>query len=139
MINLIKNELTKIFRKKSIYILLAIMLAFITMYLLTKSNINMRADLNKYFYDYLFNNVIIPYLSFYKIQVFLILTLMIASIFENKYKKKHGEYEFQTFENENSLHSKFFITGLVMNLLPMYLFTMFILAKVVKYFNFMVQ
>lgn len=115
------------------YFCFVIMLAFIAMYLLTKSNINMRADLNKYFYDYLFNNVIIPYLSFYKIQIFLIMTLLITSIFENKYYIKNGGYGFRIFENNDSTYSKAFVTGLILNLSPMYLFTMFIVAQFMKY------
>ncbi len=47
MINLIKNELTKIFKKKSIYILLAIMLAFITLntFLINKYGIETESDI----------------------------------------------------------------------------------------------
>lgn len=115
------------------YFCFVIMLAFIAMYLLTKSNINMRADLNKYFYDYLINNVIFPYLSFYKIQIFLIMTLLITSIFENKYYIKNGGYGFRIFENNDSTYSKAFVTGLILNLSPMYLFTMFIVAQFMKY------
>ena len=115
------------------YFCLVIMIAFIVMYSLTSSNINMRADLNKYFYDYLINNVIFPYLSFYKIQIFLIMTLLITSIFENKYYIKNGGYGFRIFENNDRTYSKAFVTGLILNLSPIYLFTMFIVAQFMKY------
>lgn len=116
------------------YFCIVIMIAFIVMYSLVHSQINMRADLNKYFYEYLHNHVVVPYLSFYKVQICLIISLLIISIFEKNYYKENDLYGFQIFENNEKRYSQIFAIGLIMNLLPMYLFTMFIFIQIMKHF-----
>jgi len=117
------------------YFSLIIMIIFLIMYSLTTSQIHMRADLDKYFYDYLSKYVISPYFSFYKTQISIIIFLLISSVFENYYYKQKGLFGFRIFENHETAYSRMFLIGLSLNFFPMYMASMFILTKFISIFT----
>lgn len=116
------------------YCSLVIMIVFLVLYSLTTSQLHMRSDLDKYFYEYLSQHVINPYFSFYKTQISIVIFLLISSIFENRYYKQRGIFGFRIFENHEIRYSRFFIIGLSLNFLPMYMASMFILTKFISFF-----
>jgi len=113
-----------------------IFIIFVLLYSLASSPLHMRADLDKYFYDYILNYIVKPYFLVYQAQIFLILILLLSSILENKYYKNEGIYGFRIFENHNKIYSIFFTIGIFLNLLPVYITTMFISIKFMKFIGF---
>ena len=109
------------------YLSLVIVAYFTVVLLLSVSEIGMRADLNKYFYEYIVKHVIFPYLDFYKIQLGLIFLLLICSKFEDKYYRREGKLGLHLFEHHQNFYSAGFITGLILNICPMYLLILLIL------------
>lgn len=109
------------------YLSLVIVAYFTVVLLLSVSEIGMRVDLNKYFYEYIVKHVIFPYLDFYKIQLGLIFLLLICSKFEDKYYRREGKLGLHLFEHHQNFYSAVFITGLILNICPMYLLILLIL------------
>lgn len=103
------------------YFSLAVVAYFAIVLLLSGSEIGMRADLNKFFYEYIVKHVIIPFLDFYKIQLGSIFLLLICSRFEDKYYRQEGKLGLHLFEHHQTFYSAVFITGLILNICPMYL------------------
>ncbi|MBD5401627.1 hypothetical protein HDR58_02335 [bacterium] len=109
------------------YLSLAIVGYFLMMLMISSSQIGIRADLNSYFYDYIVNHVILPYVDFYKVQITFICLMLVGSIFEKKYYDEKCIYGFQIFENHPKVYSIIFVIGLSLNFLPLYLFTIYLL------------
>jgi len=103
------------------------------MYILASSQLHIRADLDRYFYDNLVNNVILPYFSFYKLQLMLILLLLVGTVLEDKYYRKRGLYGLRIFIDNEKAYSIMFFTGLILNLCPMYLVTINFLTKIMNF------
>lgn len=116
------------------YASISVTIAFLVMLGLTSTQINMRSDLNKYIYEYIFKHLIFPYLSIYKIQLSAIIILLLGSIAEKKYYKDNELYGFIIFENNEKVYSNLFIIGLILNFCPLYMFTMYILQILMKIF-----
>ena len=116
------------------YVSIALTIAFLVMLGLSSSQLNMRIDLNKYVYEYIFKHLILPYLSVYKFQLSAIIVLLIASIGEKKYYEDNEIYGFRIFENNEKIYSTFFIIGLILNFCPLYMFSMYILKILMKIF-----
>jgi len=114
------------------YCSMVVMGYFLLLVALSSSQLNMRADLNEYFLNYIFKHLVFPYISAYKFQLSIIFFLAIASIFENKYYNHKQEFGQRLFGNNETVYSVIFIIGLALNFLPLYLFTMFLLTSVMK-------
>lgn len=114
------------------YLNLVIMVFFIVMLTLSASQLNMRADLNSFFYDNMLRHVIFPYIGFYKTILIGCCLFLIGSVWEKKYYNRHGVYGFRIFENHDRVYSFFFVVGLALNFLPLYLFMMYVLSNIVK-------
>lgn len=95
---------------------------FYILLMLASSGTTIRADINQYFYEHMWKNIIIPYFEFYKFQIFLILVCFISSIFEHRYYRKNEQYGLRIFGNHEKMYSAVFVTGIFLNLLPLYIF-----------------
>ncbi len=114
------------------YLCTVIAIIFFVMLILAGSQLNMRADLNEYFYDYIFNHIIEPYYIFYKTQLIWICILLACSVFENKYYAHHGKFGLRIFENNEKWYSRLFITGLALNFLPLYMVFVLIVINIMR-------
>jgi len=114
------------------YLSLIIAITFFIFFILAASNLNMRADLNKIFYDYLVKHVVNPYFSFYKAQLAWICVLLIASVYEEHYYRANEKFGLRIFENSEKAYSIVFFTGLVLNFLPVYIIFMVIVINFMK-------
>ena len=109
-------------------------LVFLVMMVISSSNIGVSADITKIFYEYTVKNVILPYIEVYKTQLIITGIMLIASVYENSYYMQRGEYGLRLFPDNEKIYSIIFVTGLCLNLLPMYMFFVFILSKILQYF-----
>lgn len=111
-----------------------IVITFVFLFLLgiALSGTTIRPDINEYFYDYIFNHLVGPYISFYKFQLFLVAACLIASVYEHKHYINTGEYGLRLFGNHEKIYSIIFVTGLAFNFLPLYIFTIIIFSWIVK-------
>lgn len=78
------------------YCSLIIVACFLVMFLLSSSQIGMRRDLDNIFFDYTLKYVLVPYYSFYKLQLSAVAFFALGSILEKRYY-----YEPNTFWIEN--------------------------------------
>ena len=106
------------------YFCSVITLVFAVMLMLAGSQLNMRADLNAFFYDYINAYIINPYYIFYKSQLFLIVLMLVISVYENGYYKRSCKYGLRVFEDNRKDYSIWFVTGIALNFIPMYIVTM---------------
>ncbi len=116
------------------YIGSIIAIVFMVMLILAGSQLNMRADLNSYFFDYIINHIINPYFTFYKSQLAGICFLLILSVYEDSYYKKNGKFGLRLFEDNEKGYSIIFFTGLILNFLPLYVAFQAIVIKIMKIF-----
>lgn len=107
---------------------------FLVFLIVSGSQLNMRADLNQYFYDYIFTHIVEPYFGFYKSQLVWIFILVIISVFENRKYRQDGQFGLRIFENMEKGYSIVFVIGLILNFLPLYFVSIFILINMVKIF-----
>lgn len=114
------------------YIFTLITLFFLLMYSLTSSNLNMRSDLDYYFYDYLTNHVITPYFTAYKFLLVVIVILLISSKFEHNYYQEKASFGLKLFENHEKGYSTFFVIGIILNFLPLYIFLMYLFQILIR-------
>jgi len=114
------------------YLSMVIAIIFFIFFIIAASNLNMRADLNEFFYEYIVKHVINPYFGFYKTQITWICLLLIISIYEEQYYKKKSEFGLRIFENSEKAYSIMFFTGLVLNFLPLYMIFMAIVINFMK-------
>lgn len=116
------------------YCCFVIMIIFLVILGLSSTQLNMRIDLNKYIYEFIFKHVIGPYVSFYKFQLSTIVLLLLTSAVEKKHYDEEGSYGFRIFENNDKLYSMIFIIGLILNFCPLYLFSLYLLKILTKIF-----
>ncbi len=116
------------------YSCLVIMVYFLILLMISSSGIGMRMDLDKYYYEFTMHHVVLPYMSFYKIQLTAAALLLIGFIFEKKHYELHNEYGLRLFENHEKIYSIVFVTGLTLNFLPMYILTVMLLKTIAKLF-----
>ena len=102
------------------------------MFVLASSGIGIRADISEYFLTYTIKHVISPYLELYKFQLLLVGVMLLASVYENSYYVHKGEYGLRLFANSEKLYSILFVTGVCLNLLPMYVFFMSLMSNLTK-------
>ncbi len=115
------------------YLNLLIMMVFIVMLGLAASQLNVKFELNKFVYDNMLKHIIFPYVSFYKTMMTGVLMLLIGSMWEKRYYNEKGLYGYRILENHEKAYSFFFLVGLALNFLPLYLFMMYLISLAVKF------
>ncbi len=116
------------------YLGLVFSIIFLFMFTISSSGIGVSADVTKIFYEYTVNHVILPYIEMYKMQLIIVGVLLVLSVYENSYYMYKGEYGLRLFTENEKIYSILFVTGLCLNLLPMYIFSIFVLSKILRYF-----
>ena len=105
---------------------------FLFMFLIASSGIGISSDISEYFYIYTVKHLILPYISMYKFQLFLVGVMLIASVYENNYYMQQGKFGLRLFDNNEKVYSILFVTGVCLNILPMYVFFIFVVSHLMK-------
>lgn len=111
-------------------ILLGIIFAF--MFMIASSGVGVNADVSEYFYSYIVKYLILPYLGAYKFQLIIVGIMLIASVYENGYYISQGKYGLRLFTNNEKLYSILFVTGICLNILPMYVFFIVVVSNLMR-------
>lgn len=114
------------------YLSLTVGIFFLIMLSLASGQLNMRADLNGYFYDYILKHVFSPYFVVYKTQLMAVFILLILSVFEKSYYNKRGEFGLKLFTENEKGYTVVFVVGIILNFFPLYLFSLYILDCIMK-------
>ncbi|MBQ8459050.1 hypothetical protein IJ541_02985 [bacterium] len=115
------------------YFCIVITFVFLVMLGIAMSGINIKAEIDEYYYDYIIKHIISPYISFYKFQLFLVLIFLISSVYENRYYIEKSEYGLRLFGNHEKVYTFFFVTGLALNFLPLYIIYMVTISWIIKF------
>ena len=115
------------------YVNLLIMIVFIVMLGLAASQLNIKFEFNKFVFDNMLKHIIFPYVSFYKTMIIGVLMLLIGSMWEKRYYDEKGIYGYRVLENYDRIYSFFFLVGLALNFLPLYLYMMYVISLVVNF------
>lgn len=107
-------------------------LFFLFMFVIASSGIGVSAEVSEYFYVYIVKHLVLPYINMYKFQLFVVGLMLILSVYENNYYKIKGVYGLRLFANNEKLYSIMFVTGVCLNMLPMYLFFVVIVSNLMK-------
>lgn len=101
------------------------------------STLNMRADLNEYYAEYLMKHIISPYYAVYKFQIFMIIMLFICFILERNHYNENNLEGFRPFENKETekLYSIIFCTGLILNFIPLYIPFVNVISFLIKFYS----
>ena len=114
------------------YIGVILGLIFMFMFMLASSGIGVNAELTDHFFNYITKHLILPYIGLYKFQLFLVGVMLLLSVYENNFYNQKGEYGLRLFANNEKFYSIFFVTGVCLNILPMYLFFVVIVSNLMK-------
>ena len=114
------------------YCSLIIVACFLVMFLLSSSQIGMRRDLDNIFFDYTLKYVLVPYFSFYKLQLSAVAFFALGSILEKRYYYEQTHFGLRIFENHDKFYSILFVIGLSLNFLPLYIITLYIIKIFVR-------
>ena len=107
-------------------------LFFLFMFVIASSGIGVSGEVSEYFYVYIVKHLVLPYINMYKFQLFVVGLMLILSVYENNYYKIKGVYGLRLFANNEKLYSIMFVTGVCLNMLPMYLFFVVIVSNLMK-------
>lgn len=105
---------------------------FAFMYMIAASNIGVSADVSEYYYNYIVQHLVLPYLGLYKVQLFVVGLMLVLSVYENNYYMQKGEYGLRLFANNEKVYSVMFVIGVCLNILPMYVFFVFVVSNLMK-------
>lgn len=114
------------------YCSLVIIASFLIMLSLSSSQIGMRRDLDKLFFDYTLNHVLVPYFSFYKVQLSAVAFFALGSILEKRYYYEQTHFGLRIFENHDKFYSIVFVIGLSLNFLPLYIVMVYMIKMLVR-------
>lgn len=114
------------------YCSLVVVVSFLIMLMLSSSQIGMRRDLDRVFFDYMLNHVLVPYFSFYKIQLSAVAFFALGSILEKRYYYEQTNFGLRIFENHEKFYSIVFVIGLALNFLPLYVLMMYMINVFVR-------
>jgi Mn2+/Fe2+ NRAMP family transporter len=115
------------------YICIVITFIFLMMLMVASSGTTIRPDINMYFYDYIVKHLLIPYIGFYKFQLFLIALCMILSVIEQKYYEKTSQYGLELFENHSKGYSLVFTIGICLNFVPLNIFFVIVMLWLMRF------
>lgn len=107
-------------------------LIFLFLFMIALSGIGVSADASEYFYVYIVKHLVLPYINMYKFQLFVVGLMLVMSVYENNYYNLKGEYGLRLFANNEKPYSIMFVTGVCLNILPMYLFFVFVVSNLMK-------
>lgn len=114
------------------YIGVILGLIFMFMFMLASSGIGVNAELTDHFFNYITKHLILPYIGLYKFQLFLVGVMLLLSVYENNFYNQKGEYGLRLFANNEKFYSVLFVTGVCLNILPMYLFFVVTVSNLMK-------
>ena len=120
-INKFKNFISWNIIYAIVYLSILMCAVFLIIYTLGASGINIQADSNEYFYDYLEKHVITPYFEVYKFQILVVILLIIGSVYEKKKYLENNEPGLILFPEREKIYSILFLSGIYLNLLPLIL------------------
>jgi hypothetical protein len=107
-------------------------LFFLFLFSIASSGIGVSADVSEYFYVYIVKRLLLPYIGLYKLQLFLIGLMLVLSVYENNFYNLKGKFGLRLFANNEKLYSVLFVTGVCLNILPMYVFFIAVVSNFVK-------
>lgn len=105
---------------------------FLFMFFIASSGVGVSADVSEYFYRYIVKHLALPYIGLYRFQLLLVGIMLLASVYENNYYNQNGEYGLRLFANNEKFYSVMFVTGVCLNILPMYLFFIVAVSNLMK-------
>lgn len=114
------------------YCSLIVVVCFLIMLFLSSSQIGMRRDLDNIFFDSTLRHVLIPYFSFYKVQLSAVAFFALGSILEKRYYYEQTHFGLRIFENHDKLYSILFVIGLSLNFLPLYIVMLYLIKMFIK-------
>ena len=101
------------------YIGIFIMFVFLLMLMIASSGTTIRADINEIFHDYIVKHILMPYLKFYRFQLFWVLIFILFSVVEHRYYVMSEHFGARLFENHEKAYSYAFALGLSLNFIPL--------------------
>ena len=114
------------------YCSLIVVVCFLIMLFLSSSQIGMRRDLDNIFFDSTLKHVLIPYFSFYKVQLSAVAFFALGSILEKRYYYEQTHFGLRIFENHDKLYSIIFVIGLSLNFLPLYIVMLYLIKMFIR-------
>ena len=114
------------------YFCAVIAIVFYVLLTIASSGTTVRADINEIFFKHIINHIISPYMKFYRLQILFITLCMLISVYENKYYINTQKYGARWFANHEKLYTAIFVTGLCLNLLPLYIFLAILISWGIK-------
>ena len=114
------------------YCSLIVVACFLIMLFLSSSQIGMRRDLDNIFFDSTLSHVLIPYFSFYKVQLSAVAFFALGSILEKRYYYEQTHFGLRIFENHDKLYSILFVIGLSLNFLPLYIVMLYLIKMFIR-------
>lgn len=114
------------------YCSLIVVACFLIMLFLSSSQIGMRRDLDNIFFDSTLRHVLIPYFSFYKVQLSAVAFFALGSILEKRYYYEQTHFGLRIFENYDKLYSILFVIGLSLNFLPLYIVMLYLIKMFIR-------
>lgn len=114
------------------YCSLIVVACFLIMLFLSSSQIGMRRDLDNIFLDSTLRHVLIPYFSFYKVQLSAVAFFALGSILEKRYYYEQTHFGLRIFENHDKLYSILFVIGLSLNFLPLYIVMLYLIKMFIR-------
>lgn len=114
------------------YCSLIVVVCFLIMLFLSSSQIGMRRDLDNIFFDSTLRHVLIPYFSFYKVQLSAVAFFALGSILEKRYYYEQTHFGLRIFENHDKLYSILFVIGLSLNFLPLYIVMLYLIIMFIR-------
>ena len=114
------------------YCSLIVVACFLIMLFLSSSQIGMRRDLDNIFFDSTLRHVLIPYFSFYKVQLSAVAFFALVSILEKRYYYEQTHFWLRIFENHDKLYSILFVIGLSLNFLPLYIVMLYLIKMFIR-------
>lgn len=114
------------------YCSLIVVVCFLIMLFLSSSQIGMRRDLDNIFFDSTLRHVLIPYFSFYKVQLSAVAFFALGSILEKRYYYEQTHFGLRIFENHDKLYSILFVIGLSLNFLPLYIVMLYLIKMFIR-------
>ncbi|MBR6722247.1 hypothetical protein IKL64_02215 [bacterium] len=105
---------------------------FLFMFWIASSGIGVSSDVSEFFYIYIVKYLVLPYIGLYKFQLFLVGVMLLLSVYENSYYISKEQFGLRLFGNNEKVYSIVFVTGVCLNILPMYVFFIYVVSNLMK-------
>lgn len=100
---------------------------------IASSGLDIREDIDIYFSEYIVNFLIKPYFELFIYQLFFIVLLIIGAKFENKHYIENNKEGLNLFVDNEKIYSRFFITGIMLNFLPLLILLVIAIGYYIKH------